>query len=193
MRLIDAQTGNATREAIVRSQPAAVCYSPDGRLLLQRGNDGPKSILLQDLERGEELRNELWHRSTLTAVDFSSDGVHWLTAARDGVAFVLRVDGSRPIPRVDARENTIASADYAAGEGPISRLALHDGAVRFACFAPGPGPTRVLTLGDDGLARIWPVDPLPAALELRPRRLRSWEVAREKRLAAPLEYEPLAD
>jgi hypothetical protein len=31
---------------------------------------------------------------------------------------------------------------------------------------------------------------LPAARELQPRKLRKWEIAREKRLAAPLEYEP---
>jgi eukaryotic-like serine/threonine-protein kinase len=190
VRLVDALTGEPTREAIVRSQPAEVCYSPDGRLLLQRGNDGPKSILLQDLERGEELRNELWHKSNLTAVDISPDGEHWLTASKDGIAFVLRVDGSMPIPRLDARQGPFVSAEYASGAGPISRLALHTGPVRFACFAPGDGPARVLTVGEDGWARIWPVDPLPAALELRPRELRNWEIAREKRLAAPLEYEP---
>jgi len=190
VRLVDALTGEPTRDAIVRSQPAEVCYSPDGHLLLQRGNDGPKSILLQDLERGEELRNELWHKSNLTAVDISPDGEHWLTASKDGIAFVLRVDGSMPIPRLDARQGPFVSAEYAAGAGPISRLALHDGPVRFACFAPGDGPARVLTVGEDGWARIWPVDPLPAALELRPRELRNWEIAREKRLAAPLEYEP---
>lgn len=190
VRLVDARTGEPTRDAIVRSQPAAVCYSPDGRLLLQRGNDGPKSILLQDLERGEELRNELWHKANLTAVDFSPDGEHWLTASKDGVVFVLRVDGSEPIPRQGARDGPFVSAEYATGAGPISRLALHEGPVRFACFDPSPGPARVLTIGEDGWARIWPVDPLPAALELRPRQLRNWEIAREKRLAAPLDYEP---
>ncbi|MCA8979862.1 MAG: WD40 repeat domain-containing protein, partial [Planctomycetes bacterium] len=190
VRLVDARTGEPTRDVIVRAQPAAVCYSPDGRLLLQRGNDGPKSILLQDLERGEELRNELWHKANLTAVDFSPDGRFWLTASKDGVAFVLRVDGSEPIPRQGAREGPFVSAEYATGAGPISRLALHEGPVRFACFDPGPGPARVLTVGEDGWARIWPVDPLPAALELRPRKLRNWEIAREKRLAAPLDYEP---
>jgi len=190
VQLIDANTGTPTREVIVRSQPAEVRYSPNGRLLLQRGNTGPKSVLLQDLERGEELRNEIWHTGTLTAIDISAHGEYWLTAAKDGVAFVLRVADSVPIARQGRVKGPVRGVQFDPGKGPIARLALHDGPLNFACFAPGPGPARVLTLGDDGRARIWPVDPLPAALELRPRALRDWEVAREKRLAAPLEYEP---
>ena len=103
----------------------------------------------------------------------------------------MSVAGSRPIASVQPSGADGPAPRFDPGEGPISRLALHDGAVNFACFAPDDGPLRVLTTGADGYARVWPVDPLPAALALRPRELRNWEVAREKRLADPLEYEPL--
>ena len=149
-------------------------------------------MLLQDLARGLELRSEIWHTGPLSAVDVSPDGTAWLTASTDGLAFVMRVAGSRPIER--ATSGGGSGPRYDPGEGPVSRLGLHEGPLRDARFAPGGNgdALRVLTIGADGYARVWPVDPLPAALAMRPRELRNWEVAREKRLADPLEYEPLA-
>jgi len=54
---------------------------------------------------------------------------------------------------------------------------------------PPPGiPLRVITVSADGTARVWPVDPLEPAIARKPRELADWELAREKRLALPLEY-----
>ena len=57
--------------------------------------------------------------------------------------------------------------------------------------AYGPSDASIITAGDDGTVRVWPVDPMPPALERRPRRaLAEWELARERRQAeaARLEY-----
>ncbi len=73
------------------------------------------------------------HGGPVTAVSFSADGTHLVTAARDGTARIWRT-----------------------GEAGDAIVLEHGGAVTAALF--GPGGNRVLTAAADGVARVWSAD-----------------------------------
>jgi WD40 repeat protein len=166
VRFLDASTGGPTREDLRTIPPRRVEWSADGERLLVIGWKGRAAFHVQHLETGARMRTEVFHHGDITSGAFSPDGALVLTSSMDGTIFVRDVrDGS-----------------------PVVHLRGDGAPVLHAAFSPGPGPLRVIGGFADGSARVWPVDPLPAAKARKPRELSEWELAREQRLALPLEY-----
>jgi WD40 repeat protein len=86
-----------------------------------------------------------------------------------------------------SKDGTIFVRDVIDG-GPVVQLEGDGQPIRRASFSSGPGTLRVIAACEDGSARIWHVFPLAGARARKPRELYEWEVAREIRLAKPLEY-----
>ena len=166
VRILDARTGEDTRGALRTIPPRDVQWSPDGERLLVTGPKGRAAFHVEQLETGARMRTEVFHHGDITSGAFSPDGALVLTSSMDGTIFVRDVRDGSPVVHLE-------------GEGaPV----LH------AVFSSGPGPLRVIGAFADGSARVWPVDPLPGARARKPRELYEWELAREQRLALPLEY-----
>jgi WD40 repeat protein len=169
--------GGVVRDSLAIFPPQSIDWSADGRRLLVTGATGRGAVRVEDLEPSQPgfnvLRAEFFHADDLTGGSFSPDGRLVLTTSLDGTIMVRDVSGS-----LDPRSMTL-----------VAHLRGGGSAVLHACFSPGRGPLRVLAGFADGTARVWPVDPLPAAKARQPRaELQDWEFAREKRFALPLEY-----
>jgi len=166
VRFLGTETGEPTRDLIRSITPRTVRWSPDGERLLIIGLEGRAAFHVQHLATGERMYTEVFHHGDITSGAFSPDGGLVLTSSTDGTIFVRDVrDGS-----------------------PIAHLQGDGAPILDAAFSSGPGPLRVIGGFADGTAQVWPVDPLPAAKARKPRELAAWEVAREQRLALPLEY-----
>jgi len=142
-------------------------YSPAGGQLLLVGAPGGGAFRLRTLDprgKGRIAPLEINHLDDLVAASFSPDGEFVATASRDGVCYVRDARGGLPVSmlRLPSAPRAI---DWSGSSGNWSLV--------FACA--------------DG-AQVRPVDPLPAARARVPRSLTDWEVAIERRLAAPLEY-----
>ena len=169
--------GDASRELLSVIPPSSVDWSADGRRLVISGPMGRGAFRVQDLEppiagkgwmRAEEL-----HGDNLTGACFSPDGTYALSMSVDGTVMIRDVRGL-----ANPRSTLLQS-----------RLDWGGGPVHCADFSSGTGVLRVIAGLEDGTARVWPVDPLPAAIARRPReKLKEWEFAREQRFAEPLEY-----
>ncbi|MCP3915633.1 MAG: protein kinase [bacterium] len=169
VRFRDPRSGEPTRDDVVLFEPKAVRYAPDGNRLLVYGHRGGGSVRVQNLDRAGYVRPELFHTGHIEWGEFSPDGAWVVTASRDGTVYVW---------------------DSATGQ-PFAHRTGYGGAVLHAAFSRGPGELRVVAGCADGSVSVWPMDPLPAARARQPRALEEWEVARERRLAEPLRYEPL--
>ena len=145
-------------------------WSPDGRRILVTGPEGRGAFRVAELITSEyRVTNpEVYHSDDITDGCFSDDGRLYLTSSKDGTVFIRNVEDGTPYAHIR-------------GGG---------GSIRSAAFSHGEGPVRVIAAMESGLAKIWPLDPLPAALARKPRGLSDWEAARETRLALPLEYVP---
>ena len=166
VRFLTTSSGATAREALRSIPPRRVHWSPDGERLLVIGRKGRAAFHVEHLGTGARMRTEVFHHGDITSGAFSPDGALVLTSSMDGTIFVRDVRDGSPLVHL-------------VGDGtPV----LH------AAFSPGPGPLRVIGGFADGSARVWPVDPLPAARARKPRELAEWEVAREARLALPLVY-----
>jgi serine/threonine protein kinase/WD40 repeat protein len=169
--------GREARESLAVIPPTSLDWSADGRRLVISGSKGRGAFRVEDLEppiagkgwmRAEEL-----HGDNLTGACFSPDGSLALSMSLDGTVMIRDVLGA-----ANPRSTVLQS-----------RLDWDGGAVHCADFSRGVGPLRVIAGLENGTARIWPVDPLSAAIARRPRqKLKEWEFAREQRFAAPLDY-----
>lgn len=173
VHFVHPRTGAETRTGLNPFALRALAYDAAGRRLLVTATRGVSGLRVYDLasdeqwlEQGRNWRPEVFHTADLTSAAFSADGRLLLTTSHDGSAYVRHADSGAPI---------------AHWMGP-------GGAVLAAAFGPEADGRRVVAACADGTARVWPVDPLPAALARQPRALREWEVAREQRIAAPLRY-----
>ena len=171
------EDGSESRPYLSVFPPSSIDWSADGRRLLVTGPSGRGAVRVENLDPPDPannvLRAEFFHGDDLTGGTFSPDGRLVLTTSRDGTIMVRDVSGEE-----DARSMVL-----------LAHLKGSGSAVLDACFSGGDGPLRVLAGFEDGTARVWPVDPLPAARARRPRvELQDWELAREERLARPLEY-----
>ncbi len=160
--------GGPRRDPLRLFEPSELVFDTSGARLLVLGPRGGGARRLYDLEAGGEVRQEFFHQGNLSAARFSRDGTLVATAAQDGWVHV---------------------ADAHSGL-PVQRLARHAGGVHALDLFDMPAGVVALTAGEDGLARLWPIDPLPFARARRPRGLHTWEIAREERLARPLVYPP---
>ena len=176
---LDLATGEATRQPLGVFPPAGIDWSADGRRLLVWGRSGRGAFRVQDLQPVEPgagaMRAEQYHAADLTDAGFGDGGRLAFSASRDGGLLIRRVDGLD-----DPRAMRL-----------VARLVGPGPAVTCGVLGDGPLGPRVLAGLADGTVRVWPVDPMPPALERRPRRaLTEWELARERRQAeaARLEY-----
>lgn len=131
--------GRRPRALALRLDPGAgaiatvATFSPDGRRVL--AGDTAGDVCLWTLRRGSPDRACSRKRAseadvTITAVDFSRDGMRYVAASNDGTAEIRRTSGA----------------------GHVVRL-RHGGAISAAAFSRGSD--AVVTAGDDRTARIW--------------------------------------
>ncbi len=147
---------------------SSIDYSPSGGQLLLVGRPGGGAFRLIALDPRGKSRIaplEINHLDDLVAGSFSPDGELLATASRDGVCYVRDARGGLPVTLVRLPREPLW-IDWSGSSGSWS-----------------------VVLGCEDGAQVVPVDPLPAAKARAPRSLTDWEVAIERRLAAPLEYD----
>ncbi|MBK7874187.1 MAG: protein kinase [Planctomycetes bacterium] len=173
VRLWDVRTGarlldedDEKQKKLNAFEPRSVAYSSDGALLLVTGRVGGGAVRVFEREPLRQVTFDTYHRSTLTAGEFSPDTRFVLTASRDGTVFV--------------RESRTGKL--------FARRAFEGLEVLDARFGGPADALRILAVTSDGAAHVWPVDPLPVATKRFVRELDSGEKKREKKLAEPLEY-----
>jgi serine/threonine protein kinase/WD40 repeat protein len=145
----------------------SLSYSPAGGQLLLVGQPGGGAFRLMTLDAPPKQRIaklEINHLDDLVAGSFSPDGELVATASRDGVCYVRDARGGLPVSMVRLPSAPLW-IDWSGSSGSWN-----------------------LVLGCEDGAQVLPVDPLPAARARVPRSLTDWEVAIERRLAAPLRY-----
>ena len=120
-------------------------FSPDGKTLLAYGKDG---LGLLDVQTGKQLVTFRGHSGAVRSALFSTDGRFVVTASEDQTARVW---------------------DAATGKEVL--LLRHKGSVQFAVMTPDG--RRVATASDT--VRIWDLQPLPIAIQRKPRELSSYE------------------
>ncbi len=146
-----------------------VAYNADATRLLATGPNGRAAMRLIDLGRRQSdksVRHEAYHAGNITSGSFDSTGRYVLTTSEDGSALVRDAEQGERITKFDR----------------------HGAAVLCGAFSRDDGELRVISGAANGVIRVWPVDPAPAARARQPRQIRDWEHAREERLAAPLPY-----
>jgi serine/threonine protein kinase/WD40 repeat protein len=146
-----------------------VAYNADSTRLLATGPNGRAAMRLIDLERQQSdksVRHEVYHAGNITSGRFDRSGRYVLTTSEDGSALVR---------------------DASQGER-IAKFEGHGAPVLCGAFSVDEGELRVISGAANGVLRVWPVDPVPAARARQPREIRDWEHAREERLARPLPY-----
>ncbi len=146
-----------------------VAYSADATRLLATGPNGRAAMRLIDLGRRQSdksVRHEVYHASNITSGSFDSTGRYVLTTSEDGSALVREAEQGERVTKFDR----------------------HGAPVLCGAFSRDDGDLRVVSGAANGVIRVWPVDPAPAARARQPRQIREWEHAREARLAAPLPY-----
>jgi WD40 repeat protein/serine/threonine protein kinase len=143
-------------------------YNRDGSRLLITGTQGIGAMQIYDLIASERVRVGLavYHTADITGGVFSGDGQLVLTTAKDGGALVRSAMDAVPVASFNGHAQAILASEFSRGRGEL----------------------RVITASADGTVRVWPVDPLPAALARKPRELYGWERDREHKLALPLSY-----
>jgi eukaryotic-like serine/threonine-protein kinase len=120
-------------------------FSPDGKKLLAYGKDG---LGLLDVQTGKQLAAFRGHIGAVTSALFSPDGRFVVTASDDQTARV-----------------------WDAATGKEVHLLRHKSRVQFAVMMPDG--RRVATASDT--VRIWDLEPLPIAIQRKPRELSSYE------------------
>ncbi|HEY83786.1 MAG TPA: PQQ-binding-like beta-propeller repeat protein, partial [Chloroflexi bacterium] len=188
--LWDAAAGEAVRRFEGEGlpiHPGEVAFSPDGKLALVGAGDafsgsGKKSLVLWDIETGEEIRRFEGHQYILRSVAFSPDGRTALAGSQSvstgdaGDLILWDIETGEIIRRFDATEDittinfsangeraltssayfsNITLWDVAAGQA-IRRLEGHTDVVLAADF--GPDETSALSASADGSLILWDIE-----------------------------------
>jgi WD40 repeat protein len=124
---------------IIASAFGPVAISPDGKTIAVGTREGSIACLWP-IGGGESIRTVRDHEQPVSAVDFSSDSVLWVTGSLDGTAKVRRVDVVDPLWTLRAVPLDEDEADPA---------------VTAAKFAPCPRYHRVVTGHRDGRVISW--------------------------------------
>jgi WD40 repeat protein len=153
VRIWAARTGEEkfTLEGIGRVNDLA--FSPDDTMLATAGGNDTIGRVW-NLKRQTSIAIITAHKSGVTSVEFSPDGLSVVTTGRDGRAYIARTDGG------------VLQA----------QLLSHQGVVNGSAYSPNGD--LVVTSGADGFARVWdarvdPGGPLPPAF---PRELGSHDL-----------------
>jgi WD40 repeat protein/DNA-binding SARP family transcriptional activator len=170
----------------VAVSPNAVAFSPDGRYALVGsgdafGSSGVRSLVLWDIETGEEIRRFEGHREILRSVAFSPGGRTALAGSQgvtneEGDLILWDLETGEPIRRFDTTEDItsiVFSADGSralTGSAYFSNLSLWDVTTgqEIRCFeghtnlvfdvAFGPDETTALSASGDGSLILWDVE-----------------------------------
>ncbi len=143
-------------------------YSPDGRRVVTGGQD--RTARVWDAESGRELAVLRGHEDALTTVAFSPDGGRVVSTGADRTARLWDAEAGREVA-------TFRWKGYAFREAAFTP----DGTHLLMLTEPppeqrhGPGGTPRAPGPGDFNARLWPCDPLTAALERLPRELSAEE------------------
>jgi WD40 repeat protein/DNA-binding SARP family transcriptional activator len=166
--------------------PGAVAFSPDGRYALVGSGDvlggsGTKSLVLWDVETGEEIHRFEGHRFLVRSVAFSPDSRTALSSSQsmtsdEGDLILWDLETGEPIRRFDTTEDItsiVFSADgsraltgsayfsnpilwnVATGQ-EIRRFEGHTGPVFAVAFSPDEA--TVLSASEDGSLILWDVE-----------------------------------
>jgi WD40 repeat protein/serine/threonine protein kinase len=120
-------------------------FSPDGKKLLAYGKEG---LGLLDVQTGKQLVAFRGHSGAVMSALFSTDGRFVVTASDDQTARV-----------------------WDAATGKEVHLLRHKASVQFAVMTPDG--RRVATASDT--VRVWDLEPLPIAIQRKPRELSPYE------------------
>ncbi|MFN0244307.1 MAG: WD40 repeat domain-containing serine/threonine protein kinase, partial [Planctomycetota bacterium] len=165
LRFFDSSSGKETRPEVVLFDPKSLSWSASGERLLVLGHSGGGAVRVQDLARGRAVVSLNKHDADVTCASFSPGGELVLSGSRDHTAYVWDAEDGRPSGRIRGKSALVCAALSSAG-----------------------GPLRAITGWEDGSVTVWPVDPLPAAMQRKPRELSIGERQRESHLALPLRY-----
>jgi WD40 repeat protein len=176
VRVWDARSGVALTPLLLPGERVnQALFSPDGKRLATRSEDGPVRIL--DLEGEKESVPALEHRKPVRWITFSPDGTRLATACGDGAAYVWDVSNGRLVGQalrhqrqvnqvefnpqgtlLTASEDGTARVWKAASGEPTMPPLQHMGPVRRAAFSPNGRFIATAWLTRDvsgGYAQIW--------------------------------------
>jgi WD40 repeat protein len=128
----------------------ALAWSPDGRQLAGAGLDRTGRITrVWELASGNEALALRGHRGLVTALVFTRDGGHLVSAA-------VGDDGKAPLSRCWGE---VWAWDAATGEGKLVPK-TDEKSQGVSCVGLGPDGTRLVTGHRDGTVRVWAVEML---------------------------------
>ena len=130
----------------------SVSFSADGRWFSTTSAD--RTVRIWNTESGQLHRQLVGHPGSVRQAVFSPDGKYIATRSSDLVVRVFLVDNGYE----------------------LVKLRGHRGRINWLTFSADS--QRLLTASEDGTSRLWHVDPLPAAMQQRPRRLTDDESVR---------------
>lgn len=173
--LLDAQSGHLVRRLVGHSMPVwSVALSADGRLALSGSSD--RTARLWSLPDGRELRRFEAGEGVVLCVAFSPDSR--LVLAGTGPRWK---DGWEAAGRYRVRL-------WEARTGRLLRDYPHDEPVRSVAVAPDG--RSFLSGGDDGVMRLWSLDPASGNEAIEPVTASPWEPS--GRLIEPLPAQAIA-
>jgi WD40 repeat protein/serine/threonine protein kinase len=199
-RVRDAASGQVA--AVLNFGPGVLrglAFSPDGRRVLTVWLSNPDTGHVSDTATGKQLAMLKGPPNAhLRAPAFSSDGASIIMACDDRTARIWETASGKELLVLKGHDDQIAAASFSPDNTRIVTAAAdktvrlwdartgelravfhgHQEAVQFAQFIPDG---QVLSVDQSGAARVWPVDPLPAARaraarELTPEERKQYEV-----------------
>jgi len=169
--LWDMNNGKQVWQSAALSQPSALAFNADGRLLAAGESNGKVELL--DAADGFSIKVITAHQNAVLAVAFSPDSAFVATGSQDKTAVIWDVDTGEAIQRLVGHTDPVLSLTY----GPEGRSLLTgswDGAVRLWAVNPAPelhtltghtGPvnwamfspdaTTIVTASSDSTMRLW--------------------------------------
>ena len=146
VRAVDLAADFRTREFKIGPTPGWFLVDPDGGLVTLSARWGGR-LYRWDTRRCEALESMAApHANMLVALEMQSQGTLALSASKDGTVAVF-----------DSRRDQLISLIPASRAPLVAAHFSRDGA-------------HIVTADADGFIRIWPTDPLPVALRVRPDR-----------------------
>lgn len=184
IRVWDLNTGKEVRAfKKVRGAVRCLALSPDGKRLAVGhftntaggGNQGPGTLRLWDVAKGEEIRAFDGHTAPITSVAFSPDGKKIITSSFDRTLRLWDADKGKELKRFEGHTDSVESVAFTPdGRRVISCSVGKDPTVRiwdantgklllvsepveqgFLSVAVLPDNHRCVTGGKDGIMRLW--------------------------------------
>lgn len=184
IRVWELATGKQVRTfKKVQGSVRCLALSPDGKYVAAGhftntgggGNQGPGTLRLWDVAKGEEIRAFNGHTAPITSVAFSPDGKKILTSSFDRTLRLWDTEKGKELKRFEGHTDGIEAAAFtpdgnrilscAVGKDPTIRIwdaktgklllvsePVEEG---FLCVAVLPDGHQCVTGGKDGVVRLW--------------------------------------